>query len=27
MNILLDEFEKSGIGIIVCSGLIRVKRI
>jgi len=26
MNLLLDEFEKNGVSVIACSGLIRVKR-
>ncbi|MGK4422346.1 hypothetical protein ACSLVQ_29270, partial [Klebsiella pneumoniae] len=26
MNLLLDEFEKKGIEVVPCSGLIRVKR-
>lgn len=27
MNLLLDEFEKKGVKVLACSGLIRVKRI
>lgn len=26
MNLLLDEFEKQGVSVLACSGLIRVKR-
>ena len=27
MNLLLDEIEKKGVEIVVCSGLIRIKRV
>jgi hypothetical protein len=27
MNIILDEFEKRGVDIVPCSGLIRVSRV